>query len=168
MFTFIGGLVTSIQKTFGGLIDFITGVFSGDWNKAWQGIYDFFKGIWDGICAVFRFIVNAIIDGINGLWTGIYNFVSGVINAIGGIAGAIGSVIGQDWSFSMPENPPLIPRFEEPTESPARKFAKAVLLKLRHLRLSAITQALTAVTLRLFLRSTSCRVCSTIRAVRIQ
>lgn len=33
MFTFIGGLVTSIQKTFGGLIDFITGVFSGDWKK---------------------------------------------------------------------------------------------------------------------------------------
>ena len=118
---------------------------------------------------MFRFIVNAIIDGINGLWTGIYNFVSGVINAIGGIAGAIGSVIGQDWSlFSMPENPPLIPRFEEPTESPHENLQKAVLLKLRHLLLSAITQALTAVTLRLFLRSTSCRVCSTIRAVRIQ
>lgn len=110
VFTFIGGLVNSILKTFGGLIDFITGVFSGDWKKAWQGIHDFFKGIWDGIGAVFKFIVNAIIDGINSLWTGIYNFVSGVIDAIGGIAGAIGSIIGQDWSFSMPENPPLIPR----------------------------------------------------------
>ncbi len=110
VFTFIGGLVNSILKAFGGLIDFITGVFSGDWKKAWQGIHDFFKGIWDGIGAVFRFIVNAIIDGINSLWTGIYNFVSGVIDAIGGIAGAIGSIIGQDWSFSMPENPPLIPR----------------------------------------------------------
>lgn len=33
VFTFIGGLITSIQKTFGGLIDFITGVFSGDWKK---------------------------------------------------------------------------------------------------------------------------------------
>jgi phage-related protein len=109
VFTFIGGLVNSILKTFGGLIDFITGVFSGDWKKAWQGIHDFFKGIWDGIGAVFKFIVNAIIDGINSLWTGIYNFVSGVIDAIGGIAGAIGSIIGQDWSFSMPENPPLIP-----------------------------------------------------------
>lgn len=110
VFTFIGGLVNSILKAFGGLIDFITGVFSGDWKKAWQGIHDFFKGIWDGIGAVFKFIVNAIIDGINSLWTGIYNFVSGVIDAIGGIAGAIGSIIGQDWSFSMPENPPLIPR----------------------------------------------------------
>lgn len=110
VFTFIGGLVNSILKAFGGLIDFITGVFSGNWKKAWQGIHDFFKGIWDGIGAVFKFIVNAIIDGINSLWTGIYNFVSGVIDAIGGIAGAIGSIIGQDWSFSMPENPPLIPR----------------------------------------------------------
>lgn len=129
VFTFIGGLVTSIQKTFGGLIDFITGVFSGDWNKAWQGIYDFFKGIWDGICAVFKFIINAIIDGINALWTGIYNFVSGVVNSIGGLAGIIGAAFGQDWSFSMPENPPLIPRFEEPTESPARKFAKGGIVK---------------------------------------
>lgn len=110
VFTFIGGLVNSILKAFGGLIDFITGVFSGDWKKAWQGIHDFFKGIWDGIGAVFKYIVNAIIDGINSLWTGIYNFVSGVIDAIGGIAGAIGSIIGQDWSFSMPKNPPLIPR----------------------------------------------------------
>lgn len=33
VFTFIGGLVNSILKTFGGLIDFITGVFSGDWKK---------------------------------------------------------------------------------------------------------------------------------------
>lgn len=98
VFTFIGGLVTSIQKTFGGLIDFITGVFSGDWKKAWQGIYDFFKGIWDGI----------------------YNFVSGVVNSIGGIVGAIGAAFGQDWSFSMPENPP---------ESPARKFAKGGIVK---------------------------------------
>lgn len=110
VFTFIGEMVTSILKAFGGLINFITGVFSGDWDKAWQGIHDFFKGIWDGIGAVFKFVVNAIIDGINSLWTGIYNFVSGVIDAIGGIAGAIGSIIGQDWSFSMPENPPLIPR----------------------------------------------------------
>lgn len=110
VFRVIGDVVGGILKSFGGLIDFITGVFSGNWGKAWQGIHDFFKGIWDGIGAVFKFIVNAIIDGINSLWTGIYNFVSGVIDAIGGIAGAIGSIIGQDWSFSMPENPPLIPR----------------------------------------------------------
>ena len=110
VFRVIGDVVGGILKSFGGLIDFITGVFSGNWGKAWQGIHDFFKGIWDGIGAVFKFIVNAIIDGINSLWTGIYNFVSGVIDTIGGIAGAIGSIIGQDWSFSMPENPPLIPR----------------------------------------------------------
>lgn len=78
---------------------------------------------------MFKFIINAIIDGINALWTGIYNFVSGVVNSIGGIAGIIGAAFGQDWSFSMPENPPLIPRFEEPTESPARKFAKGGIVK---------------------------------------
>ena len=39
------------------------------------------------------------------------------------------AIIGEDWSFSMPENPPLSPRFEEPTESPARKFAKGGIVK---------------------------------------
>lgn len=168
VFTFIGGLVTSIQKTFGGLIDFITGVFSGDWNKAWQGIYDFFKGIWDGICAVFKFIINAIIDGINALWTGIYNFVSGVVNSIGGIAGVIGAAFGQDWSFQCLKIRLSFRDLKNPRNHRHENLQKAVLLKLRHLRLSAITQVLTAVTLRLFLLLTSYRVCSTIRAVRIQ
>lgn len=53
----------------------------------------------------------------------------GAVATIGGIAGIIGAAFGQDWSFSMPENPPLIPRFEEPTESPARKFAKGGIVK---------------------------------------
>lgn len=109
VFRVIGDVVGGILKSFGGLIDFITGAFSGNWGKAWQGIHDFFKGIWDGIGAVFKFIVNAIIDGINSLWTGIYNFVSGVIDAIGGIADAIGSIFGQEWGWSMPNEPVLIP-----------------------------------------------------------
>ena len=32
-----------------GIIDFITGVFSGNWSKAWQGIVDMLGGIFGGI-----------------------------------------------------------------------------------------------------------------------
>lgn len=110
VFTAIGDIIGGIIKTFGGLIDFITGVFSGDWNKAWQGICDFFSGIWNTIWGVIKGVINLIIDGINMLWTGIYNAVKGIVNAIGGVAGAIGDLFGQDWHFSMPENPPLIPK----------------------------------------------------------
>lgn len=110
VFRVIGDVVGGILKSFGGLIDFITGVFSGNWEKAWNGIKDFFGGIWDGIWGIIKGFVNLIIDGINLLLTGIYTVVAAIVNTIGGIADAIGSIFGQDWSFSMPKNPPLIPR----------------------------------------------------------
>jgi hypothetical protein len=109
-FSVIGGVIGGILDALGGLIDFISGVFTGDWEKAWKGISDFFKGIWDGIWSVIKFIINLIIDGINMLWSGIYYAVKGIVDSIGGISGALGSLFGQDWSFSMPAEPPLIPK----------------------------------------------------------
>lgn len=109
VFRVIGDVVGGILKSFGGLIDFITGVFSGNWEKAWNGIKDFFGGIWDGIWGIIKGFVNLIIDGINLLLTGIYTVVAAIVNAIGGIADAIGSIFGQEWGWSMPNEPALIP-----------------------------------------------------------
>lgn len=109
VFRVIGDVVGGILKSFGGLIDFITGVFSGNWKKAWNGIKDFFGGIWDGIWGIIKGFVNLIIDGINLLLTGIYTVVAAIVNTIGGIADAIGSIFGQEWGWSMPNEPVLIP-----------------------------------------------------------
>ena len=109
VFRVIGDVVGGVLKSFGGLIDFITGVFSGNWEKAWNGIKDFFGGIWDGIWGIIKGFVNLIIDGINLLLTGIYTVVAAIVNAIGGIADAIGSIFGQEWCWSMPNEPVLIP-----------------------------------------------------------
>lgn len=109
VFRVIGDVVGGILKSFGGLIDFITGVFSGNWEKAWNGIKDFFGGIWDGIWGIIKGFVNLIIDGINLLLTGIYTVVAAIVNTIGGIADAIGSIFGQEWGWSMPNEPVLIP-----------------------------------------------------------
>ena len=106
----ISDVVGGVLDALGGLLDFITGVFSGDWEKAWQGICDFFGGIWDAIWGLIKGVINLIIDALNLLWSAIYSVVSGIVNAIGGIAGALGSLFGQDWSFSMPSKPPLIPK----------------------------------------------------------
>lgn len=110
VFSFIGTVVGTALDAFGGLLDFITGVFSGDWNKAWNGIKDTVKAVWDGIWGTIKSIINLIIDGINLLWTGIYNAVKGLVDAVGGVAGVIGDILGQDWHFSMPDSPPLIPK----------------------------------------------------------
>lgn len=61
----IGDLLGSVKTIFGGIIDFITGVFTGNWEKAWNGIKDIFKGIIDGLANIFKTPINLIIDGIN-------------------------------------------------------------------------------------------------------
>ena len=110
VFGAIGGFVSGLLKKFGGIIDFITGVFTGDWKKAWKGICDYVQGTWDMIWSIIKGVVNLIIDGINGLWRGIYGAVKGIVDSIGSISGALGDLFGQDWHFSMPEEPPLIPK----------------------------------------------------------
>lgn len=57
----IGGLI----KTIKGIIEFLTGVFTGDWKKVWTGIKNIFKGILDSLAGIFKSPINSIIDGIN-------------------------------------------------------------------------------------------------------
>lgn len=52
----IGGVITVI----GGIVDFITGVFSGDWQLAWDGIKGIFKGFGDAIGGLASAIWSAI------------------------------------------------------------------------------------------------------------
>ena len=110
VFGVLSDVLGGVFEALGGLIDFITGLFTGNWEQAWNGICTFFKGIWDAIWGIVKGVVNLIVDGINLLWKGIYTVVKAIVDAIGGIAGALGSLFGQDWHFSMPANPPLIPR----------------------------------------------------------
>ena len=61
----ISNIVSAIVQRFEGIIEFITGVFTGDWDKAWQGVQDIFKGLVDGLVEIFKIPLNLIIDGIN-------------------------------------------------------------------------------------------------------
>lgn len=62
---FISGLFNSIKQCLSGIIEFISGVFTGDWTKAWEGVKDIFKGIWNGIITAVEYAINFIINGIN-------------------------------------------------------------------------------------------------------
>lgn len=55
------------ENILGGLIDFITGVFTGDWKKAWEGVKKIFKGLWNGIVIILESAINLVIKGINWL-----------------------------------------------------------------------------------------------------
>lgn len=61
----IGSALTPLKTVLSGLIDFIAGIFTGNWRKAWEGVKSIFSGIWEGIKTAFKAPINWIIDGIN-------------------------------------------------------------------------------------------------------
>lgn len=67
LLTNLGSIVDNVALVLEGLINFITGVFTGDWAKAWLGIQQIFAGIWNGIIDIVQGVIDGIVGGINGV-----------------------------------------------------------------------------------------------------
>ncbi|MDQ8821156.1 hypothetical protein RFF58_09070 [Streptococcus ruminantium] len=61
-------ILGAVFKILGGIIEFLTGVFKGDWEKAWNGIVQVAKGIWDLLSSIFMFVWNTILSFLKGVW----------------------------------------------------------------------------------------------------
>jgi phage-related protein len=85
-FAGIGGIINGLLEVIRGVIDFIVGVFTGDWERAWNGIKDIFKGVWDALVGVVKSVMNGVIWLINGSLGGISGAINGIINAINSIS----------------------------------------------------------------------------------
>lgn len=59
-------IISAVQSIFQGLMNFITGVFTGNWSQAWSGVVQTLGGIFEGIIAVVKAPINAVIGLING------------------------------------------------------------------------------------------------------
>lgn len=66
-----GDVVSGLVTAFGGIIDFISGVFTGNWRKAWNGVKNIFGGIFSSLVALVKTPMNAVISLINGAIAGI-------------------------------------------------------------------------------------------------
>lgn len=80
----LGGAIKAAMQIMRGLIDFITGVFTGNWKQAWSGVVQIFTGIFNGIKNVVRGVMNLVIDNINGVIGGINLVAGAVADATGG------------------------------------------------------------------------------------
>lgn len=67
----VSNIVNGITKVFKGILNFITGVFTGDWTKAFEGLKDIVAGIFDTLVSVVRSPLNFLIDGLNLLIRGL-------------------------------------------------------------------------------------------------
>jgi phage-related minor tail protein len=96
-FTLIADVVAAILKIFSGLLTFLTGVFTGDWEKAWEGVKKIFEGVWDVVLAVFNFVINRItgqfrsqVSQIPGIWSNAWNSLGRIVsNALSNARNAV-------------------------------------------------------------------------------
>lgn len=86
-------VIGSVLDALGGLIDFIVGVFTGDWERAWDGIKTFFNGIWEAMKTIVSTLFSAIQLLISNylasvkstwdaIWTAVKNFFLEIWNNI--------------------------------------------------------------------------------------
>lgn len=73
-------IVTSIQGIFDGLIVFVTGVFTGNWSQAWEGVKQIFGNAFNALVELAKVPINAVIALINGAIDGINSLTGGGIS----------------------------------------------------------------------------------------
>ena len=73
---FASEAIENLKLIFSGLVQFISGVFTNDWDMAWKGLKNIFKGVINGILTIYEAMVNNIIAGLNVIIRGIKKFTA--------------------------------------------------------------------------------------------
>lgn len=61
----ISNTVNMITTVLSGIITFLTGVFTGNWSMAWEGIKSIVSGIFGGVVGVVKSVMNGVIGAVN-------------------------------------------------------------------------------------------------------
>lgn len=106
----INGLITSLK----GIVQFLTGIFTGDIDKALTGVKNMFKGVFDSLVPLVKEPINLIIGLINGMLNGFTLGVNKVVKAVNklsiDIPGWVPKIGGKNLGFNLNEvEAPQIP-----------------------------------------------------------
>ena len=77
-----------------GIIDFLTGVFKGDWEGAWNAIKQIFFGVFDSLHKRAADVLNGIKELVGNVVQGVKDLVSG----LGDLGGAIANKVSSAWN----------------------------------------------------------------------
>lgn len=103
----IANIVSNVMQIFQGLIDFITGVFTGNWSQAWEGIKSIFSGAVGGLGEIIKAPLRAVVSAVNT------------------VIGGLNKLKVPDWVPGLGGkgiNIPLIPGFAKGTERTPSTF----------------------------------------------
>lgn len=111
----VGRIWGGIEDVFKGAIQFVAGVFTGDWSRAWDGVVLIFEGVKDVVLGLWDLLVAGIKAQVN--------VIISLLNVLIRAMNSIPNVKIPDWvtgfggrSFGLP-NIPEIPRLQRGTPS---------------------------------------------------
>lgn len=111
-----------------GIIDFLTSVFKGDWEGAWNAIKQIFFGVFDSLH-------KKAADVLNGIKERVGNVVQGVkdlVNGLGDLGGAIANKVSSAWN-AVTSGSPAQQSMEAPLASlPVPALARGAVIPPNH------------------------------------
>ena len=72
----------NIKQILDGIIQFVKGVFTGDWKMAWEGVKNIFGGIWDWIKNTLKTVLQIAWNSVKGIASKVGETISNVFKAI--------------------------------------------------------------------------------------
>lgn len=93
-------IIDNVIKVFDGVITFVTGVFTGNWRTAWEGVKNIFGGAFEALVGLCKVPLNAVISVIN-------TAIKGINSISVDIPEGIPLVGGKHIGFSIPPIPAL-------------------------------------------------------------
>lgn len=73
-FSLLKGIWDGVYQILGGVIDFIQGIFTGNWEQAWSGVQQIVSGVWDTITG----LITGACDLIESILSGLDSWLQGV------------------------------------------------------------------------------------------
>lgn len=73
-FSLLKGIWDGVYQILGGVIDFIQGIFTGNWEQAWSGVQQIVSGVWDTITG----LITGACDLIESILSGLDSWLQGI------------------------------------------------------------------------------------------
>lgn len=93
-------ILAGLRGVLDGLIQFVTGVFTGNWTQTWEGVKSIFGSIFDSLAALVKQPINAVISIIN-------RAISGINSLKLDIPDWVPILGGKTFGLNIPEIPQL-------------------------------------------------------------
>lgn len=129
---FISDTAKNIKQVLDGIITFISGVFTGDWGKAWQGVKEVLKGVLNQCSNLVESIINFFISRFEMM----LNWIIGGLNKISfDVPDLVPGLGGKQFGFNIKEvsfGRVSIPRLAQGAVLPANEPFMAVVGDQKH------------------------------------